>query len=925
MKPWEINSEKDTDVSSPEQLSGRPWESIKDTTKVKEPTSGLGDMSSMSLVGALKGETQKETPFTIPTDTPEPIMNLSEQRNIQGSLNQEDIDVMEQKRKADEARANTEALYNRYSTLGNSLISFASPEARIKVEEGNKLVRDKVLEEIRAQGIPVDYRDGKIFTVDNDGKEIEVEDVSLLKSLNKSKFEMFGAITAGAVAGMQTGSRMPTLPGKIIGTVGGGLIGSAAGAYSGAALDGMLAKLQMASKVDDSVIYDKMKDAGVADLVMGPVGLGIGKAVVGAGKLTSNIFDFVYNKNQAGAVDAMLKHMGVDEVEAKQRVQDLENLIGPLRGMNDKEKIIYALTQTQRGGEAVAKAAVDLDPLASTRLANQVSKRAEDTLNLAEDLSTDNNQYIFRQSMDSYTNDVKANYRLVKDSSTEFTENYRFNLDDLNLNDTIDNIENSIANPFTKQKFSDISKVIKDSYEGSTFEDLIDLRQAINDVKFNGPKLKKEDSVAIENIMARVNKEIEDAAKTHIPNSDVWLNKWSQSLEEYTKMKQVMGNVMYKALTKPGISEDAVVNVFSKYIKAGDNTFFDVMSKLPPKVQNRVEGSVLNKLVNQYADGIEGSRRVIHFPGLSEELKKVSWQSPESKQLVRTINRMADVFKNDVHLAAVSGKIQLPRFQSYLTADPVIRLKMETASHFFNAVKQYMPTQSADTLAMANHLGRLLENPISNKDVKDLLGRIPMERRQFRSKLSETTMNDLNELRQAYVARKIATEQMFKKDIPPRLVWSADPDKLAKLQNPDARILPTVDEVLKVSSKGNVGKSMDEIWDYESQQILNTRASDLITEFIWKNSDKNSSIITEQAIKYMDESRYTGIMKNVSSKLSKEDFEYNAKVVANSIKSEAGILIKRIQKDFGLILPRDEAEKLVTLKFKEIMESCNGK
>lgn len=929
MNPWEMNlTSEETPKVNNKEISVNPWEvNTTEEPKKESKNSGLGDMSSMSLVGALKGTEQTATPFSTtkePSASSEPSLDLINQSNIQGKYNQEDINALETKRKAEEARANVENLYSRYSNIGNNLISFASPEARQKAEEGNNLVRDKTLEEIRAQGIPVEYKNGKIYTIDDSGNEIQVDDVSLLRSMYKSKFEIFGAMTAGAYVGAKTGSRFPTIPGKVIGTAAGAIVGSAAGAYGASALDGLLAKLDMASKVDDSVIYDKMKDAGVADLVMGGVGLGIGKTAVGVGNTVKDVFNFVVDKNQKGAVDAMVKHMGIDEAEAMQRVKDLEDLIGTLEGMNDKEKILYTLTQTQRGGEAVAQAAVNLDSLASTRLANIISKRAEDTLNLASDLSTSNNQYIFNQAINNYEKEVKSYYKAVKDSASEFTQDYKFNLDDLNLNEVIDSIENGISNPFVKQKFSDTSKIIKDSYEGSTFNDLIDLRQAINDVKFNGPKLKREDSEVLDNIMTRINKEIDDTAKTHIPNSEIWLDNWSKSLKEYTDMKKNMSNVMYKALTRPGISEDQVVNIFSKYIAAGDNTFYQVMEKLPKNVQNRVEGSVLNKLVNKFADGIEGSRRVIHFPGLASELQKVSWQSPKSKQLVRTINRMADVFKNDVHLAAVSGKIQLPKFQSYLTADPVIRMKMEIASSVFNTVKQFMPTQSADTLAMANHVGRLLENPVSDKAVKDLLGSMPKERRAFRSKLDFEP--DLKELQQAYIARKMAMQDMFKKDIPPRLVWRASPENLSKLQNPEATILPSVDEVLHVSSKGNIGTSKNAVWDYESQQTLNTRASDLITEFIWRNTQgKGGEVITEQAMKYMEDARFTKIMQNVNAKLVKGETEQNAKIVANSIKTEAGILIKRIEKDFGVKLPKDEADKLVALKYKEIMESCNGK
>ena len=956
--PWES-----VDSSTDNSVSGNPWDLAEKPKEKTRANSGLGDMSTMSLAGALKstpsfsslqnntsneGDTDKlwdmsskpsfnqaPSPFKQEQPSTQPSLDLISPRNQTGNLGEEDLIKMQ----AEEARANVQALYGRYSTLGNRALSvFGNDEATAKVKADANLIIKKGLEELRAQGIAADYRDGQFYAYDDQGKEIPLEDVSLLKTINKSKWEAFGGAALGTIGGVigggvgTVGGPAGTVGGATLGRVGGTFLGAAIGSYAGvklgSGLDGVLAEMSMASKVDDGTIYKKMDDAGIADIVTGGLALPIAKGAGYTGSFIKKIYDFVLAKNQAGAVKAIMQHTGVDEIEAKRRVKALEDLVGPLEGLNDKEKILYTLTQTQRGGEAIADAAAKLDPLASTRLANQISQRAEGVLNAAKDLSTSNNQYIFNQALDSYTKEVKDYYKAVKSAPEKVTEDFRFNLEDLNIQGIIDDIDNGISNPYIKQRFQDNTKLINDAYEGKTFNDLIDLRQAINDIKFNGPKLKSKENELLNNVIKRIDTEIDTAAKTHIPDAENWLNSWSKAKTEYAQMKELESNVMYKALTRPGISEDQVVNIFSKYIKAGDNTFYQVMDKIRGtnnfRVVNRIEGSVLNKLVNQHADGIEGSRRVINFPALSDEIRKVQWQSPEAKQLTRTINRMAEVFKNDVHLAAVTGKIQLPKFQSYLTADPVIRLKMEIASSAFNTVKRLLPTKTADTLAMANNVARLLENPLSSKSINELKRARPMERRGFRTKLDYE--DDLNNLQQMYIQRKQAMQQMFNKDIPPRLVWRADPSRLDKLRNPEATILPSVDDVLHVSSQGNIARNRELVWDYESQQTLNTRASDLITEFIWKNTQsKNGEAITEAAVKYMDDSRFTKIMQNAASRLRKEDIEANAKVVANSIRSEAGILIKRIEKDFGVKMPKAEAEKLVALKYKEIMENCNGK
>jgi len=583
----------------------------------------------------------------------------------------------------------------------------------------------------------------------------------------------------------------------------------------------------------------------------------------------------------------------------------------------DAEKAIYALTQTQKGGEAIVSAASKLDATASATVRNQVAKRAEDVLKITDELRADNVQAIVNQNLKSYTDEVKGFYKQVKEAPKEFTTDYSFDFDKLGIQPIVETIGAKIENPAIKQRFVNTLTKIEQASEGRTFNDLIDLRQAVNDIKFNGPNLKFSDAKTLDNAISAIDNEIDTAAKTHIPQYETWAKNWDTAKVEYAKMKDLESNILYKVLTKPGINEDTVVKAFTKYIGAGDNTFYQVMEKLPKNVQNRIEGSVLNNLTEKYAAGTLGGNRAIHFPLLSQELKKVSWQSPKTKQTVRTINRMAEVFKNDVNLARVSGGIEIPRFQSYLTTDPIVRLKFEVASKFFNHIKQFYPGDEANALALVKHASKLLENPISDKSLKDMMRTIPLERRKFREKLEFA--DDMEAIKQAYLERQMALKQMFNKDIPPRLVWKSNPDDLARLQNPEATILPSVDEVLYGTAKGTVGKNPSEV-------NLTDRASDLLTEFIWRNTSKeNGENITEQAIKYMDDNRFTNIMTNVAKKLSKEDFEKNALTVANSIKSEAGILIKRIEKDFGVKMPKSEAEKLVALKFKEIMEQCNGK
>lgn len=911
MNPWEmsLNSE-DTQVSSTISTDKMPWE-LDLGGETTEPSKPSLDMTTMSLAGSLSGTKQVASPFIDAKPKEEPIMDLTAQRNVEPALSIDEINATN----VQNTVADVQAVHQKYSTMGNTLLGFVDEDSRNKAEAATKSLEQTTMDELKARGIPAEYRNGTLYTYDEQGKEIEVDDPSILQSLYRTKLEMSGAI-AGGIAGAKVGRNIPTPIGRAFGTVGGAIIGSAIGAATGTGADVLLSNINLINKANDDVIYSKMLDSGIADIVMAPLGYAVGKAAIGSGKFVKKAFDYVFDGNSEGAYQHLLNHMGYDETQAKEVVAKLESLVGPLRG-TDKEKAIYALTQTQKGGEAIVAAASNLDPAASATIRNQVANRAEDILKLTDDLGASNVQAIVNQNMKNYTDEVKTFYKQVKESPAEFTKDYSFDFNSLGIQPIVETIGAKIENPAIKQRFVNTMTRIEQASEGRTFNDLIDLRQAVNDIKFNGPTLKFSDAKTLDNAISAIDNEIDMAAKTHIPQYETWAKNWATAKTEYSKMKDLESNVLYKMLTKPGINEDTVVKAFTKYIGAGDNTFYQVMDKLPKNVQNRVEGAVLNNLTEKYAAGTLGGNRAIHFPLLSQELKKVSWQSPKTKQTVRTINRMADVFKNDVNLARVSGGIEIPRFQSYLTTDPIVRLKFEVASKFFNHIKQFYPGDEANVLALVKHASKLLENPVSNKSIKDMMKTVPLERRKFREKLEYT--DDMEAIKQAYIERQMALKQMFNKDIPPRLVWKSNPNDLARLQNPEATILPSVDEVLYGTAKGTIGRNPSEV-------NLTEKAGDLLTEFIWRNTQgKSGEAITEAAFKYMEDNRFTNIMTNASKKLSKEDFENNAKIVANSIKSEAGILIKRIEKDFGVKLPKAEAEKLVALKFKEIMEQCNGK
>lgn len=949
MNPWEMNLA--TEGTTKPSSSAMPWEMELETEEVAKPALVETWQSNQPL-----GSTLEPGPFASAKPKEEPIMDLNAQRTVDAPNTPEPTQVSTEplttmqtiskgisenltpnlvldtatnflknvadrsnpeeyniKQIGQDAKADINYAHKRWAHLVDDIGGFMDEGMRAESALTSNTIKGHLVKELQDRGVQAEVADGQIFIAMPDGSKVELTDSSIarevLTDIVKNQYTI-GSSIAGATAGYSL------TPGSLPAKVAGATAGAAAGAYLGAGFDALINNIDLVNKLDAAQIHSKMVDEGVAAAILEPVGMVGAKLTVEAVKGLKNFYDFVLGGNREGAAQELKKNFNVDQTQIDEAIRNIEALQGPLPVSNQIDKGIMAVALTRPGGEAVISAAGVFNPSTPAVVGNQVFKRAEDVLKTTRELAADNTLPIVRQNLDAYTREVQDYYKVVKEAPAEFTKDYSFDFDKLGIMPIVDDIGTRIENPAIKQRFIDTLTRIEQASEGRGFTDLIDLRQAVNDIKFNTSRMKFSDKQALDSVIKTIDTEIDNAAKTHIPNSDGWMANWKKAKSEYASMKDLESNVLYKALTRPGISEETVIKTFTKYIAAGDDTFYNVMEKLPKNVQNRVEGSVLNNLTEKYTAGAIGTNRAVNFPQLSNELKKVSWSSPKAKQVVRTINRMAEVFKNDVNLARVSGRIEIPSFQSYLTTDPVARLKYEVASNVFNYAKMLVPGEQANTLALVKNTGKLLENPLDAKALKDIMGAKPKERREFRDKLNFE--EELLNLRNMYFERQMALRQMYGKDAPPRLVWKSDPAKLAELQNPQGQVLPNTNQVLYGTQRGRVGTNPSEV-------TLSERADDLITEFIWANTKnaKNDDIVAK-ATEYVNDRRYQGIMQRVANKLAKDDIENNAKVVANSIRAEAGILIKRIEKDFGLKLPKEEAEKLVSIKFKEIMEKCNG-
>lgn len=632
------------------------------------------------------------------------------------------------------------SLHQKYSTIGKTLAGVTIEDyAKEALQDEISLASDVVTglnkhginarAELNTEGLFPTY---DIIVDGPNGPE--VLDSDIFQDIANSKYELTGAISmAGSVMrGVSVLPMHPILKGILI----------ASGASGGAAVGRVLDIETIAESVKEldnikaKFYVEQMIDAGVADATFGILGVATVKAGVGLAKLVGGAFDLAMRGNLNGAYKALKDHVGLDDEQIKAIVKEWEGVTGKKApGLSSKTKAIHVLPQTVPGAEDIAGQAGQINPRVGSSIIRSINDRANNVIKSANSLTSENAAIVIRDDLEKYTDSVKSFYGGIKnhgiDSMTD--SNYRFDYDQLTLEPLFQRIEKNIQNPAVLERFQSrlerIRAIGKDLIVADepprSFADLLDLVKVVNDFRYNSRISGHGNTEALKEIQGLLKEEIKKAATENMPNGKLWLDQWNKANVEYSKMLRLKDNVMYKALTKPGVNMDKVINIMTKDIKAIDGTFMEVLGKLPPKTRALAEGSVMKKLVDNSTIGTEGGLRAVHFPYLQKELNKIGFTSPEVREMKRAVNELGNVFRNDVNVFRSTGQISGAKFTSYLTFDPVIRLKFEIANQSFNFFRKLLPGAKGEATALISKASKVLENPSNAKAIEDLISALP--------------------------------------------------------------------------------------------------------------------------------------------------------------------------------------------------------
>lgn len=613
-----------------------------------------------------------------------------------------------------------------------------------QVQAAEEAARGKVISLAQSKGLALQWDENqqKYLAQTPDGQWADVTP-TIWDELWAAKGEATGAV-AGAVAGARVGSALPVVHplAKLAAAGAGSVVGAAVGAATGAEVDYMYNAIKQSEEMSVQVAAHKAITAAEWSVIGDVIGYPIAKLGSASLKGIMKAREFLKTGNSAGAYKSLQDTLFISDAEAKELADKLAKVMA-VPGSGSKEQAIAATVLTKPGAEQTVRAATAGSPRVSQAVLQSIDLRAKDLLATTE---TPNVGKLLREDLGNYVSDVKQFFGSVKAEveANPIAKIVQFDYDKLAVEPLLKRLESNIQDDAVLNRFKNLVMRVRETSDSRTFPDLLELRQIVNGFKYNKRITNTKDFQAIDEVLGNIDVAVDEAANASMPNPQEWLTKFSQARAKYAQMINVQNNVLAKAMRKPTLSEQEVGGLLTKHINSLDGTFDTVLSQLPMNARKKAENAVIDTLANKLTTGHSAGLQVTDFTQLNDQLENITFTTPEARQMKQAIGRMAEVFKNDPNLARVSGSTSFASPTEFLTADPLVAAKMQSARNMFKSVQKYLPTERGRGLALVNKVAELLENPLHAKTIRDLMDELP-----------EVTP-DVQNLQRAYASAKAA-------------------------------------------------------------------------------------------------------------------------------------------------------------------------
>lgn len=596
---------------------------------------------------------------------------------------------------------------------------------------------------------------------------------SLGSGLWNTKLEIGGAIT-GAI----TGARAGAVVGGPMGAFGGGLAGGMIGAGFGRGADILNSARDIKYKVAVADLTDKMGDAATAD---GLIGLGVstlwqlGKATVQG---VSRAWDYLGQGNTAGAYRALKETTDLSDAQIAEVVRNWESLnskqllsqSATTRGqmtLADKEAALRVFGETRPELTGSVEYALDLSKTGGIKLAKAISERSADMAKQVEQITNDHAAAAAIDGLNRYIPEVKDFYQNVKMLGVEAMKDtdYRFNFNRImSLEQSLTKARKTIRNYGLRKDFTfdlkrlreiggletiramekqlgqqlnvnnlklkptpGVMQAVEQLNPNRSFSDLLDLRKVVNEIRSDRRYAQFLNFAEMDKAMKAIDGEIARAAK-QMPEGDAWLRQWKAANIEYSKMKGLEENVLYKALMSDRVSAETAVKQFAKSLAyESPESFMQVMARLPDRTKRSVEGAVFKHYLDEATLTLSDNYSAINFPKLAKELEQLAFTNPETRDLKRLVKSMAEVYQNDKALAQIAWDSPAGRLKNNIATSIEGKVSMAAHSALFKKIQTLMPTASGRRAALSLKMREVLDNPLDSKAVAALKRDLPKD------------------------------------------------------------------------------------------------------------------------------------------------------------------------------------------------------
>ena len=247
---------------------------------------------------------------------------------------------------------------------------------------------------------------------------------------------------------------------------------SLAGALSGNSVDMAINQLKDREKLNTEEVLNEWGKAAALDLAGNAIGAGVVKVGGKIIELPKQVRDYILNGNLNGAREILKKDLGVDEKyiedaleQAKSNYKEVKEYAD--KGLTDKSKQQEELLATtlEKGDANIIKGAIASNETAARNLADTIDKR---TTNIFDELDNKSSK-VGGEEIKNYLNNFEQTAKqdfsnMRKDFSDAFKEiEYKFELEDLKLNDTFRDMAKRVQDPDAKKRFLTLQSAIKNT------------------------------------------------------------------------------------------------------------------------------------------------------------------------------------------------------------------------------------------------------------------------------------------------------------------------------------------------------------------------------------------------------------------------------------------------------------------------------